>query len=119
VRILDPSAPGAQQTRNLAGGIPATSVRAVSAAPYTVADEIGTVLCATMRGSVTITLPRAALHSGRSITIRKTDAGQYPVTIGATNGEPVGDSEWVQLTEKGEYAVFVSQNGEWSTPLHF
>ena len=119
MRLLNPSSPGAQQSRNLINGAPATGVRSVESGSYNVADNVGSMACSTMRGPTTVTLPRAALYPGRTITIKKADAGSYPVTVKAANDESIGGQASVQLATQNEYAQFVSTGSEWTVPVHF
>ena len=86
---------------------------------YAVADTIGVVMAKTMRNPVTVTLPRAAAHSGRVVAIRKTDNGQDVVTIRSQNGETMGGSSWLTLTANGEFVQLQSDGAEWQIVMHF
>ena len=118
MRILDPAGRGAQQFRNTSGSIPASGLKQV-AGDYKIGDADGTVICSTMRGGMTITLPRAALHAGRTVTIRKGDPGSGIVKIQSVNGELVGGAIWVTLAAADEYAVFQSDGSAWVVVTHF
>ena len=104
--------------RNVAGAIPASGLKQVSN-DYSVGDRDATVFCNTMRGGVTITLPRAALHGGRTVAIRKADAGANAVKIQSVNGEPVGEAVWVTLTLANEYVTLQSDGKSWIVVAHF
>ena len=120
MRLLNPSGGrDSQQARNVANAMPASDIRSVESGSYNVADNIGSIACSTMRGPTTVTLPRAALYPGRTITIKKADSGSYPVTVKAANDESIGGQASVQLTTQNEYAQFVSTGSEWTVPVHF
>ena len=118
MRISDPAGRGAQDFRAVAGAMPADGLVTV-AQDYTVADTTGVVMVKTMRGPVTVTLPRAAVCSGRVVAVRKTDSGANPATIRSVNGETVGGATWVSLTEAGEFVQLQSDGSEWQVVVHF
>ena len=118
MRILDPAGRGAQQFRNTSGSIPASGLKQV-AGDYKIGDADATVICSTMRGGMTITLPRPALNAGRTVTIRKDDAGSGSVKIRSVNGEPVGGASWVTLTAANEYVTLQSDGAVWMVVAHF
>jgi hypothetical protein len=118
MRILNPAGRDSQQTRLTSGGIPPSGYKSV-ATDYEVQDDDGTVAVSTMRGVVTITLPRAAVSAGRQLVIRKADSGTNPVYIKSANSETIAGASMLSLAESGEYAQFVSDGNQWSVPLHF
>ena len=117
-RILDPAGRGATQLRNVTQSVPAFGLVTVSANNYTIRDTDATVQCSTMYGPVTITLPRAKLFPGRTITVRKADAGQEAVKIRSTNGEPISGQTWVSLAAAGEFTQLQSDGTAWQVVLH-
>ena len=119
MRILDPASRSAAQTRRTGGSIPASGLRQVQAGSYSITDDIATMLCATFRGQVDITLPRAALNAGRTIVIRKTDAGSNMVKVDVSGGEPIAGMSFVSLAEDGEFLQAQSDGKAWQIPLHF
>lgn len=118
MRITDPAGAMGQGMRDVVGALPASELVGV-ARDYAVADEVGTVAVSTLRGAVTITLPRAATCGGRVISVKKADAGSEPATIVAANGEPVAGQSWVSLTHKDEFVQLQSDGSEWQVTLHF
>jgi hypothetical protein len=117
-RILDPAGATGTQTRDVFGSIPASDSVVVSS-DHAVTDVEATVMVKTMRQAVTITLPRAAVHNGRQISIRKIDAGANPVTIVAQGGEPLDGQSALGLTAAGEFVSLVSDGSAWAVVVHF
>ena len=119
MRILNPSGRDSQQTQNIASSMPATDTRSVEVGSYNLSDNVGSMECSTMRGPVTITLPRAATCQGRQVTIRKADAGQDMVKILSANSETIDGQTWISLKTSGEYGTFISDGKEWRASVHF
>jgi hypothetical protein len=119
MRIFNPAGREGQQSRDMAGSIPPSDLRTLTAGSYSLIDSDATVLCSTMRGAVTLTLPRAVTCSGRQVTVRKADAGQGTVTIQSANGETVDGQTWVSLTAQNEFVTLLSDGHVWKTGLHF
>jgi len=118
-RILNPAGRGADQFRNLAGATFPSRFKTVQGQDYTVEDDVATVAGNTNYGPVTVYLPRAAAHPGRTVVIRKTDAGAEALKIKSAGNETVGGSSWLTLVASGEFAQFQSDGSQWQVVLHF
>jgi len=116
MRILDPAAAGTGQTRATMEAIPATQFKTVGT-DYNVCDEDAVVSADATNRAIMVTLPRAALHCGRNITVRKS-AGDNPVNVQSAANELIGGQQYVSLQEDGEYFTFLSDGTEWRVAVH-
>jgi len=90
------------------------SVTTVSSANYTVTDTDGfdTILVSTGGSDRTITLPAVAANSGRTLLIKKTDAGAGKVTV-TPNGGTIDGISTFTLTAQYSKLSIVSDGTNW------
>jgi hypothetical protein len=100
-----------------------SKVKTVSSANYTVTDSDGydTILVATGSVDRTITLPAVATNAGRTLTIKKTDAGSgvgggagFRVLIDTPGSETIDGAAQNYLSEQYSYVTLVCDGSNWS-----
>ncbi len=89
-------------------------------ANYTLTGTDDLVLCATAAGSLTLSLPAAASHSGRVYTIIKTDSSVNPLIIDPNGSETINGSTTLTYTKQYDFIQIVSDGTNWlKTDLNF
>ena len=78
---------------------------------YMVQRHEATVLCDASRRGVTVTLPRAVNHSGRTLSVKKSDATTTPVLLKTYPGETIGSYAILPL-QTADAAVVVQSDGK-------
>lgn len=82
-------------------------------ATYTVEDGVDVVTGDTTGGAFSITLPKAALHSGRLLVIKRINAGANNLTIDGDGAETIDGAATVALTTQWETRTLTSNGTAW------
>jgi hypothetical protein len=70
-------------------------------------------LCDATSGAITADLPAAASHSGRVVTVKKTDASGNAVTLDGNSSETIDGATTKVLASQYDCASIVSDGTEW------
>lgn len=106
VRLLNARMKGLEAEVAAVGRI-GTATRAVTAATtITAADAL--VLVDTTSGAVTVTLPAAAVSTGKRFTVKKTNAGANNVTLDGDGSETIDGA--ATLAWNTQYAAYTVQS---------
>jgi hypothetical protein len=98
----------------LSAGAVATRVVVSKTAAYTATSAEDVILCSASGGAWTLTLPAAALHSGRHYAIKKTDSSTNAITIDGNGSETIDGALTVALSMQYEALTLVSDGSNWS-----
>ncbi|MGZ3842997.1 MAG: beta strand repeat-containing protein [Bdellovibrio sp.] len=82
-------------------------------ADYTLTDSDNVVLGNANSGVVSMTLPTAVGIMGRQYTIKKTDGSSNSVVVGTTGGQTIDGGPSVQLANRYQYVVLISDGANW------
>ena len=82
-------------------------------ASYTIEDGDRVVLADATAGVMTITLPLAALHEGRTFTVKKIDASANAVTIDGNGAETIDGALTVALSVQHQARTLLSDGAGW------
>ena len=63
--------------------------------PYSVAASDAVIFCNATGGNMTVTLPSAASHTGRKITVKRTNTTVNTVTVGSASGTIDGSASYI------------------------
>lgn len=63
--------------------------------PYSVAASDAVIFCNATGGNMTVTLPSAASHTGRKLTVKRTNTTANTVTVGSASGTIDGSASYI------------------------
>jgi hypothetical protein len=84
-------------------------------ATYTLTDETDVVIADTTAAAFTITLPKAALHKGRLVFVKRINGGANVLTVDGNGSETIDGAANVTLTLQWEAKRLTSDGSNWLT----
>lgn len=97
----------------LASGAVGRVNHATKTTTYTLTDDDDVILANSSGGAFTLTLPAAALYSGRVFDFKKTDSSFNAVTIDGNGSETIGGAVTTTLNTQGEWLRIYSDGTNW------
>lgn len=86
---------------------------ATATTTHSVADTTDLLLCSASGGAFTVTLPAAASHSGRILSIKKTDSSLNAVTIDGNASETIDGATTTRLSTQYESVDIICDGTNW------